>query len=194
MTTDPRRHSRHVALFRKLALAFAGLLFAVLVVRSDPQARFTNAFSNITRDTQNGTQIMDPTLRGTQANGEAYIVVATAMRQKSQPTGPIEMDKPQFEFADPQGPLKARAQAGSLDQTTHQALLRGAVEIRDAAGNIIRAPEVALNTQSGDFTAKGPVRMDGPSGTVRASRLESVAQTHVFLNAEMTLLPKEARE
>ena len=193
MTTDPRRHTRQVALFRKLALAFAIFLVVVLIAWSDPQARFTSVLSELTEDAQNGIQITDPTLRGTQANGQAYTIRATAMRQTSRPAGTLEMDKPQFEFADPQGPLTARAQAGSLDQTSNQAVLRGAVEIRDAAGNIIRAPVLTFNTKTGDFTAQGQVRMDSPSGTLLASALKSTAKIHVFSNAEMTLLPKEAR-
>jgi hypothetical protein len=52
---------------------------------------------------------------------------------------------------------------------------------------------LTFNTKTGDFTAQGPVRMDGPSGTLRASALKSTAKIHVFSNAEMTLLPKEAR-
>lgn len=137
---------------------------------------------------------MDPVLRGVQANGQAYIIIATAMRQKSPPTGLIEMDKPQIEFANSEGPLRASAQNGSLNQAANQATLRGEAEIRDAAGNVIRAPVVTFNTQSGDFTAQGPVRMDGPSGMVRASALESSAKSHIFFDAEMTRSSKEARQ
>lgn len=54
MTTDPRRHSRQVALFRKLVLACALLLLAVLVVWSDPQARLTRTLSDITNGDQSG--------------------------------------------------------------------------------------------------------------------------------------------
>ena len=195
MTTDPYSHSRRVAMYRRLALAMALALVAVVVFWSDTKSLFTKQLTSITAD-DTGVHIVGSLIRGTDDKGRPYTLRAETMVQSqpdaNDPAQHITMQQPRLQLAAHRGNLRATGDSGVLEQAKDIATLRDNGHIIDDEGNDIAAPLIIFNTKSGDLEAQGPVKATGPSGTINAAHLiwQAEDDKQIFTDALMTLQPK----
>lgn len=133
----------------------------------------------------NYLQVKTPVVHGVDTLGRPFRIRASLARQQIDNPQVNDLEDAIFELHrtahhTAKGDMIITANTARLDNQLGHAQLSGEVTITDAQANIITTPELRLNTQTGDFTANGPLVMDGPKGRLRAVFLEHEAAQNAY--------------
>ncbi len=192
MASDPTHHSRRVRQLRWTMFASALALLLLILLWS----RFAGGGWLGARVTDGPSQVemTDAVMRGTNQQGQPYILRAQRLRQRQTTTSIYDMQAPDIELGTRRAKdlIEAQARDGVYDQESGNILLAGKVELRQFGDKIIRAPQIDFQMQSGDFVVQGPLQMLSPGRMIEADLLTSSAEnkTHEFTNGVITLFAK----
>lgn len=170
-------HTRVVRVLRWVLPGLALILLASIFLISN-KARIASqliALPPEIAEVAEGQKITNPHFAGVTRGGDAFSLYAEWALPDAPSPRRIELAAPRATLDFKGGrSVETSAREGLLDLRTSEAVLAGEVSIRTSNGYLARSPRLVMSFETGNVTAEGPVRAEGPVGRIEAGGMALV--------------------